>query len=333
MSLVTLVARLTTVSTIAPTIAAMVGIGVGIDYALLLVVAPPPGAARRRRRAHAIARANATAGRSVVFAGVHGARRHLRPGALGRAELRDDGRRHRDRRRRRDAGRGHAAARAARPRRARACSAAARAGACRPAPGARRAASRSPAAGPPAPRAGPSLFAVASLAALLALCAPVLDMRLGQSDAGSEPTSAAHPPRVRPGRGRLRSRRQRPAARRRRPARRRVDAAALRATLADAPASPASSRPCYDAAARVALLTVVPSTRSAGRRDRRPGPALRDDVLPDGVRVTGATAAFMDFNQRLQDRLPLVVGAVVLSSSAAAGPGLPVGGGARSRPR
>mgnify|MGYP003297728319 CR=1 FL=1 len=37
-------------------------------------------------------------------------------------------------------------------------------------------------------------------------------------------------------------------------------------------------------------------------------------VLPPGASVTGATAAFMDFNQRLQDRLPVVIAVVVGSS-------------------
>src|SRR3990170_4318776 len=67
---VTLLAGVTNVSTSAPTVALMVGLGVGIDYALLLItrfmehlrtdgVTVPEAAGR----------ATATAGRSVVFAG------------------------------------------------------------------------------------------------------------------------------------------------------------------------------------------------------------------------------------------------------------------------
>jgi RND superfamily putative drug exporter len=61
---------------------------------------------------------------------------------------------------------------------------------------------------------------------------------------------------------------------------------------------------------------VVPTTGPQDAATERLVVRLRDDVLPDGVHVTGSTAAFLDFNQRLQDRLPFVVGVVVLTSTA-----------------
>ena len=67
--LVTVLASFTDVSTIAPTIASMVGIGVGIDYALLLVTRYSEGLRSGLSVPEAAARANGTAGMSVIFAG------------------------------------------------------------------------------------------------------------------------------------------------------------------------------------------------------------------------------------------------------------------------
>ena len=69
MSAVRLLSALIDVSTTAPTIATMVGIGVGVDYALLLVTRYSEGLRRGLPVAQAVATANATAGQSVVFAG------------------------------------------------------------------------------------------------------------------------------------------------------------------------------------------------------------------------------------------------------------------------
>jgi RND superfamily putative drug exporter len=313
MSLVTLVAQLTTVSTIAPTIASMVGIGVGIDYSLLIV---------SRHRAEllsgvdvptALARAGATAGRSVVFAGVTVlvaicglalsgvpnfvmigvatavvvlvamvAAVSLLPALLALVGLRVLGRRTR---------RGLAS------------------GTWRPPSGV-------PLTARWAARTArhPWRYATGGLLALLLLCAPVLDMRLGQSDAGSEPTSSSTRRAydlVETGFGRgangpllvvadLSVTR--------------TDPSLLREELAATPGVAAVEAPVLDPAGSVALLTVVPTTGPQDRETDRLVSTLRADVLPDGVSVTGSTAAFMDFNQRLQDRLPLVVGAVVLTS-------------------
>jgi RND superfamily putative drug exporter len=66
---ITLIAAGTDVSTIAPTLGSMVGIGVGIDYALLLVTRHVEGLRAGLPVRAAAARATATAGTSVVFAG------------------------------------------------------------------------------------------------------------------------------------------------------------------------------------------------------------------------------------------------------------------------
>jgi RND superfamily putative drug exporter len=62
------------------------------------------------------------------------------------------------------------------------------------------------------------------------------------------------------------------------------------------------------------VLTVVPDTGPEEPATERLVHALRDRVLPDAARVTGATAGFLDFNQLLQDNLPRVVVAVVATS-------------------
>jgi RND superfamily putative drug exporter len=66
---ITLLAAVADVSTIAPTIATMIGLGVGIDYALFIVTRYRDGLASGLDKITAVARANATAGQSVVFAG------------------------------------------------------------------------------------------------------------------------------------------------------------------------------------------------------------------------------------------------------------------------
>jgi RND superfamily putative drug exporter len=68
-SLITVLAGFSDVSNTAPTIATMVGIGVGIDYALLLVTRYVEGLRAGLPVRAAAARANGTAGVSVVFAG------------------------------------------------------------------------------------------------------------------------------------------------------------------------------------------------------------------------------------------------------------------------
>lgn len=67
--LIMILAGFTTISMLAPTIATMVGIGVGIDYALLLVTRYVEGLRDGMDVPDAVAHANSTAGESVLFAG------------------------------------------------------------------------------------------------------------------------------------------------------------------------------------------------------------------------------------------------------------------------
>ncbi len=66
---VSLIAAITDVTTIAPTLASMIGIGVGVDYALFVVTRHRDALARGLSVPDAAAEATATAGQSVVFAG------------------------------------------------------------------------------------------------------------------------------------------------------------------------------------------------------------------------------------------------------------------------
>lgn len=68
-SIVAVLAAITEVSPMAPTIATMVGIGVGIDYALLMVTRFAEGLRSGLEPTESAAHANSTAGVSVVFAG------------------------------------------------------------------------------------------------------------------------------------------------------------------------------------------------------------------------------------------------------------------------
>ena len=189
-----LLAGVMDVSTAAPTVATMVGLGVGIDYALLLVTrhveylrAGPRRASRPPRRAAA------TAGRSVVFAG--GDRAGLPAGAPARRAvdvllLRL---RHRDRR-------GQRAGRRAAPWCRR--SAGSPAAGCCPA----RYAAAATSTGTPltarwAARVGrrPLPWAIGAAAFMVLLALPALDMRTWPQDAEQPVGRADHPARLRPG--------------------------------------------------------------------------------------------------------------------------------------
>src|SRR5215472_2588844 len=69
LSIVHLVSHVTTVSTVAPTLATMIGLGVGIDYALFIVTRHFRGMAQGLDVRESIARAAATSGGAVAFAG------------------------------------------------------------------------------------------------------------------------------------------------------------------------------------------------------------------------------------------------------------------------
>ncbi len=64
-----LLSHVTTIATTAPTLATMIGLGVGIDYALFVVTRHRAGMRAGLEPAEAAARATATAGGAVVFAG------------------------------------------------------------------------------------------------------------------------------------------------------------------------------------------------------------------------------------------------------------------------
>jgi len=70
MGLIGLLSHTTTISTTAPTLATMIGLGVGIDYALFIVTRHQAGLARGLEPAESAARATATAGGAVLFAGM-----------------------------------------------------------------------------------------------------------------------------------------------------------------------------------------------------------------------------------------------------------------------
>ncbi len=69
-AIITVLAAVTDISTSAPTVASMVGLGVGIDYALLLVSRHVEGLRQGLSPRDAAAEATATAGSSVILAGV-----------------------------------------------------------------------------------------------------------------------------------------------------------------------------------------------------------------------------------------------------------------------
>ena len=70
LALVTLVGHTTDVPNISPTLATMIGLGVGIDYALFIVTKHKLQLAEDMEMRESIARACATAGGAVVFAGI-----------------------------------------------------------------------------------------------------------------------------------------------------------------------------------------------------------------------------------------------------------------------
>ena len=67
-----LLSHVVTTPIFAPEIMAMIGLGVGIDYALFVVTRYRQGLAEGREPRDAVAVSLATSGRAVVFAGTHG---------------------------------------------------------------------------------------------------------------------------------------------------------------------------------------------------------------------------------------------------------------------
>jgi len=311
-SIVGLLAALMDVPDWAPALASMLGIGVGIDYALLIVTRFRAALATGLSPREAVARALATAGRSVLIAGstvvisllglflmglpylygaalasivavlvVMAASVTLVPALLAIAGPRID--------RLRIPGTGRAAAD----------------------PDATPAARWSRAV-----QRRPWVAAIAGAAVLLVLASPFAGLRLGFPDQGNDPqgttTRAAYDLVARgfgPGaNGPLllvaptASQADRDAV------------AALAARLAGEPGIATVGRPATSPRRDASVVSVIPSSSPQDQATEDLITRLRDEVVPASgvpVRVGGATAAFMDQSRTTTDRLPLFIGGVV----------------------
>ncbi|WP_426507499.1 MMPL family transporter [Dactylosporangium sp. McL0621] len=305
-AVIALLERATDISNTAPTVATMVGLGVGIDYALLLVARHVEGLRRGLTPRAAAAEANATAGASVVVAGltvlvslfglklatlpvyssfgyatfaavvaVMAAALTLVPALCGLAGHRVLPRK----------------ARKGRPERT---------------PGTSLTARWAAAVG-----RRPVIAALASLVVLAGLAAPMLGMRTWPQDAGSQPTSnttrLAYD---------LVSAEFGPGANG--PLLLAVDTTAvpdvdgLVARLRAEPGVAAVAPPAVNGTA--AVIVVEPTTGPQDEATTRLLDRLRGGVLPAGVLVTGLVAVFADISERLADRLWIVVAFVVALS-------------------
>ena len=290
-ALIGLLAAVLDVPDWAPALASMLGIGVGIDYALLIVTRYRAALAAGRAPRDAVVESVATAGRSVLIAGhdrgdlaaravPHGPPVPLRRGA------RDD-----HLRARRDGGVGHA-----------------RAGA----DGDGRAADRPPAHPGHRPRAGdpdsapaarwgravqrrPWAAAIAGVAVLLLLASPFAGLRLGFPDRGNDATRHDHAAGLRPGVPGLRAGRERPAAARRVDGRPAATATRWRRSpsgCAASRASPSVARAGDEPGRRRRRAQRDPAHLAAGpARPRTSSSGCATDVLPGAglpVSVGGA---------------------------------------------
>ncbi|WP_018634885.1 MMPL family transporter [Parafrankia elaeagni] len=329
---ITLIAAGTDVSTIAPTLASMVGIGVGIDYALLLVTRHVEGLRGGLTVREAAARANSTAGVSVLFAGVTvvlslmglrlvGLNTYvttgfttaavvvtivitaltLVPALCGLAGTRLLGRRAR------------AALAAGGDPAARDATGAPTAGDA-PVAASARPEHRQALTAVWAGRIGrrPLPWAIGALLLLLLLAAPVLGMRTWPQDAGSQPDSTYQrraydliAAEYGPGsNGPLII-----AADLRKVSAGDLDGIVdrIRATPDVAAVQPPIVAPSGNAAVIIVTPTVAPSDARAADLVHH----LREEVLPAGVEITGLTAVFTDLASWMSDRLWWVVGFVV----------------------
>jgi putative drug exporter of the RND superfamily len=310
---ITLLAALTDMSTNAPTLASMVGLGVGIDYALFIVTRHRDNLARGMTVSESAGWATATAGQSVIFAGgtvlvaLAGlqfsgvpdfatmgyatglvvlvtvlAAITLLPALLGLLRYRVYSRR--DRRR----GRYQSSM------------------------------SHSPTAARFARTVGrrPVRWLTGSTLVLLALAAPALGMSIGQSDAGNEAqsntvrraydlTAAAFGPGAngpltvavdldKTGAG--------------------AHLEQLVRDITDTTNVAHVSDPVTSPDGSTAVLTVTPGTGPHDEETKALVEHLRSDVLPDGAGITSWTAAMIDLSQVLMDHLWLVI-TVVLATS------------------
>ena len=314
---IAVLAAVTDVSTAAPTVATMVGLGVGIDYALLLVTRHVEFLAAGHDRRIAAGRAAATAGRSVVFASatvlvslmglrlaglpvyssfgfataiavvaVMAAAVTLVPALCGLAGERLLPRKVRKSRKADNARKaGTAGADPRRPLTDRWAASVAR----RPLPA-----------------------ALAALLFLLTLAAPTLAMRTWPQDGGSHSTDttirraydlvaaefgpgANGPFTVVVDKAKLAG----------------GDITRLTDRIADQPGIAQVGTPQTTPDGAIDVIEVEPTTGPADPRTTDLVHALRHDVLPDGVELTGTTPFFADISGMLAGRLWLVVGFVV----------------------
>ena len=184
LSIIRLLEHVLEVPGVASTLATMIGLGVGIDYALFIVTRHKLQLGEGMELRESIARATATAGGAVVFAGftVVIALCSL---AFAGIPLVSDARLHRgDRGRRRRLRRGDAAAGDARARSGRTSTRCASSSA-RPTPTTR---SRTAGgAGPNGVAARPWRSAIAALVVLVVLALPIFQLELGQNDISALP--------------------------------------------------------------------------------------------------------------------------------------------------
>ncbi|MCK9932859.1 MMPL family transporter [Frankia sp. Mgl5] len=315
---ITLIAAGTDVSTIAPTLASMIGIGVGIDYALLLITRHVEGLRAGLTVREAAARANGTAGVSVLFAGVTvvlslmglrlvGLNTYvttgfttaavvvtvvvtaltLVPALCGLAGTRLLGRRGRAALTA-DVGKASVAAAGSPARQTLTAAWAGRIGR-RPLP-----------------------WALGALLLLLLLAAPVLGMRTWPQDAGSQPEStyqrraydlvaAEYGPGANGPLMLAVDLRRVPAA----------DLPALVTRIRATPDVAAVAPPVTSPSGNAAVVFVTPAVAPSDKRAADLVRHLRADVLPPGIEITGMTAVFTDLSGLLSDRLWWVVGFVV----------------------
>jgi RND superfamily putative drug exporter len=315
LGLIGLLAATTEVASVSPTLGSMLGLGVGIDYSLLVVARHRQGVAARLSPIDAAAQATATAGKSVVFAGLSvliGITGLAFSGVTGFASM------------------GFAAALVIG-----ACVVAAITllpallAALGPRAFGRRARRRAAESGAlPADsfhstwarRWGaritrrPVLFLVIGVLALLALAVPALHMRLGQNDAGSE--STANPTRqaydlVAEGFG--------PGANG--PLLAVVDRAritgpaldALHAEVAHTPGVSAVSPVTTSGDGHTAVFQIIPATGPASAVTADLATRLHA-TFPAGADLTGQTAAMLDLTAALAAHLRIVILAVLAAT-------------------
>ena len=160
---------------------------------------------------------------------------------------------------------------------------------------------------------------------LLLLCIPTLSLRLGTNDAGTEPPDKTTRAGLRPARRGLRPRLQRPLRDGRGAAvegRRRGPDAAEAGRWKTKKASPRRPTISLNPAKNTGVFQVYPTTSPQSEATTELLDRIRDDVIPPIEQQTGAqlhvggiNAIFEDFGNAIAEKLPLFIGVVVLLSA------------------